>query len=182
MSKNKKENQQIKNKNKAERSRKRRNSHIPRWDRLDNTAHLFPVIAGESMTNTYRIAVELTEPVDVSQPIDYRQLYAQAIAALDNGERGYFNQEETQMIMESNKRFEAKSPMEQCFWSIFRAAGETEEGRYMTTSEIFMEMKSVYGSIFKINSLAVFGKCLSGIPELIRRKTSRGTEYFVVRA
>ena len=126
--------------------------------------------------------MELTEPVDVSQPIDYRQLYAQAIAALDNGERGYFNQEETQMIMESNKRFEVKSPMEQCFWSIFRAAGETEEGRYMTTSEIFMEMKSVYGSIFKINSLAVFGKCLSGIPELIRRKTHRGTEYFVVRA
>ncbi len=37
---------------------------IPRWDKLDNTAHLFPVIAGESMTNTYRIAVELFEPVD----------------------------------------------------------------------------------------------------------------------
>ncbi len=36
----------------------------PRWDRLDNTAHLFPVIAGESMTNTYRIAVELREEVD----------------------------------------------------------------------------------------------------------------------
>ena len=64
MSKNKKENQQIKNKNKAERPKKRRNSNIPRWDRLDNTAHLFPVIAGESMTNTYRIAVELTEEVD----------------------------------------------------------------------------------------------------------------------
>ena len=136
----------------------------------------------DSTGNRRFIAVELTEPVDVRQPIDYRQLYAQAIAALDNGERGYFNQEETQMIMESNKRFEVKSPMEQCFWSIFRAAGETEEGRYMTTSEIFMEMKSVYGSIFKINSLAVLGKCLSGIPELIRRKTSRGTEYFVVRA
>ena len=84
------------------------------------------------------------------------------------------------MIMESNKRFEAKSPMEQCFWSIFRAAGETEEGRYMPTSEIFMEMKSVYGSIFKINSLAVFGKSMSGIPELIHRKTRRGTEYFVL--
>ena len=28
-----------------------------RWDRLDNTAHLFPVIAGESMSNVYRISV-----------------------------------------------------------------------------------------------------------------------------
>lgn len=35
-----------------------------RWDKLDNTANLFPVIAGESMTNVYRISVELNEPVD----------------------------------------------------------------------------------------------------------------------
>lgn len=34
-----------------------------RWDRLDNTAHLFPVIAGESMSNVYRISVTLTEMI-----------------------------------------------------------------------------------------------------------------------
>lgn len=34
-----------------------------RWERLDNTAHLFPVIAGESMSNVYRISVTLKEPV-----------------------------------------------------------------------------------------------------------------------
>lgn len=34
-----------------------------RWERLDNTAHLFPVIAGESMTNVYRISVTLNELV-----------------------------------------------------------------------------------------------------------------------
>ena len=35
-----------------------------RWDKLDNTAHLFPVIAGERLSNTYRISVTLTEMVD----------------------------------------------------------------------------------------------------------------------
>ena len=35
-----------------------------RWDQLDNTAHLFPVIAGESMSNVYRISVTLTEQID----------------------------------------------------------------------------------------------------------------------
>ncbi len=35
-----------------------------RWDKLDNTAHLFPVIAGDSMSNVYRISVTLTELVD----------------------------------------------------------------------------------------------------------------------
>ncbi len=34
-----------------------------RWDKLDNTAHLFPSIAGESMTNVYRISVTLTEDI-----------------------------------------------------------------------------------------------------------------------
>jgi len=34
-----------------------------RWDKLDNTAHLFPIIAEESMSNVYRVSVALTEPV-----------------------------------------------------------------------------------------------------------------------
>lgn len=34
-----------------------------RWDKLDNTANLFPVIAGESMTNTYRISCTLREEI-----------------------------------------------------------------------------------------------------------------------
>ncbi len=35
-----------------------------KWDKLDNTANLFPVIAGERMTNTYRISAELDEDID----------------------------------------------------------------------------------------------------------------------
>ena len=35
-----------------------------KWDRLDNTAHLFPVIANESMSSVYRISVTLSEEVD----------------------------------------------------------------------------------------------------------------------
>lgn len=34
------------------------------WDKLDNTANLFPVIATENMTNVYRISVSMTEMVD----------------------------------------------------------------------------------------------------------------------
>ncbi len=41
----------------------RRRVREPKWDKLDNTAHLFPVIAGENMTNVYRISVILKEPV-----------------------------------------------------------------------------------------------------------------------
>lgn len=40
----------------------KRESEI-KWDKLDNTAHLFPVIAGESMSNVYRISVTLNEKI-----------------------------------------------------------------------------------------------------------------------
>ena len=34
------------------------------WDKLDNTALLFPVISSENRTNVYRIAAVMTEDVD----------------------------------------------------------------------------------------------------------------------
>lgn len=36
---------------------------LSRWERLDNTAHLFPIIATDDMSNVYRISVNLTEEV-----------------------------------------------------------------------------------------------------------------------
>ena len=43
--------------------RKIRTGHLA-WDKLDNTANLFPVIANEDMSNVYRISVTLTEEID----------------------------------------------------------------------------------------------------------------------
>lgn len=47
---------------KPKRARGRKEREI-KWDKLDNTAHLFPVIAGESMSNVYRIFVTLKEDI-----------------------------------------------------------------------------------------------------------------------
>ena len=63
-SKNKKQKLATANVKKEAPRQSRRREQTLRWDKLDNTAHLFPVIAGESMTNTYRIAAELNEEVD----------------------------------------------------------------------------------------------------------------------
>ncbi len=38
--------------------------HYTKWDKLDNTAHLFPVIAGEDMTNVYRMCIVLKEEIE----------------------------------------------------------------------------------------------------------------------
>ena len=44
-------------------SKKRRRNHTIEWEKLDNTANLFPAIATQNMTNVYRISVTLKEEV-----------------------------------------------------------------------------------------------------------------------
>lgn len=62
MEKGKKENNEVKEKKESKLPKKK--AHRPvRWDKLDNTAHLFPVIAGENMTNVFRISVTLKEEI-----------------------------------------------------------------------------------------------------------------------
>lgn len=40
------------------------NKKVKRWERFDNTAHLFPIIAAEDSSNVYRISVTLKEKVN----------------------------------------------------------------------------------------------------------------------
>ncbi len=44
-------------------SKKHKNNKELKFDRLDNTANLFPVVANESMTSVYRISATLTEDI-----------------------------------------------------------------------------------------------------------------------
>lgn len=43
---------------------RKQSKKLKRWERFDNTAHLFPIIATDDMSNVYRISVNLTEEVD----------------------------------------------------------------------------------------------------------------------
>ena len=51
------------------------------------------------------ICVELTHPIDVDTPIDYPQLYAEAMAALESGERCWFDEEETRQLEAHNSAY-----------------------------------------------------------------------------
>lgn len=44
--------------------RKKKRVYNLKWDKLDNTAQIFPVIAREGMSNVYRVAVILKEDID----------------------------------------------------------------------------------------------------------------------
>lgn len=47
-------------------NQKRKRGEEIKWGKLDNAAHLFPAIAGEGMSNVYRVSITLTEQIEQS--------------------------------------------------------------------------------------------------------------------
>ena len=125
------------------------------------------------------LGIELTGPIDISQNPNYEQIFAQALYALDHHEPYYFNDEQTQQILESNRQFQQLTPAEQYFNDCFEPAESEADGKYLTASAIFAHIKKIAGSDLRLNSLNHFGRTLSNIPNLQRKRTTKGTEYLV---
>lgn len=62
------------------------------------------------------ICVELTHAIDVDTPVDHAQLYAEALTALDSGERCWFTEEETRQLEAHNAPF----AVSQGVWALIR--------------------------------------------------------------
>lgn len=127
------------------------------------------------------LGVELTGPIDVSERPNYKQLYAQALAALERGDKPYFDAATTANIMTWNSRYQVEQPIEQCFFDSFTVAKDKTEGQYMSVAAIYKELKSKYGATLVGNSLISFGRKLKNIDGIIHRHSSNGTEYLIVR-
>ena len=127
------------------------------------------------------LGVELTGPIDVSERPNYKQLYAQALAALEYGDKPYFDAATTAKIMTWNSRYQVQQPIVQCFFDSFAVAKDETEGQYMSVAAIYKELKSKYGATLVGNSLISFGRKLKNIDGIIHRHSLNGTEYLIVR-
>lgn len=127
------------------------------------------------------LGVELTGPIDVSERPNYKQLYAQALAALERGDKPYFDAATTAKIMTWNSRYQVEQPIVQCFFDTFAVAKDKTEGQYMSVAAIYKELKSKYGASLVGNSLISFGRKLKNIDGMMHRHSSNGTEYLIVR-
>lgn len=126
------------------------------------------------------ICIEVTGVIDTSRPIDYDQLYAQAMYELDHNERYWFTTEDERIMTESNREFEQVSPEEQLFYRYFRPARENEEGEWLSPAEILEDMQKNSSKPLSAKKVSVFGRILQkhGIPS---KRVRRGTVYHVVR-
>lgn len=125
------------------------------------------------------IVVYLTGPIDCS-PIDYEQLYAQAMHDLSKGERHWFDTEEEKVMTENNQEFQVMPVAEQLFHGYFRAAEEGEEYEQLLAIEILEQLKRDSKMNVSICSIVEFGRILqkNKVPCV---HTKRGNIYKVVR-
>ena len=158
-------------------------SHVQEFPRMASfiaTSNMEDILSDPSGNRRF-LGVELTGPIDVSQLPNYEQLYAQALAALQAGEKTYFDAEQTKLIMASNRKFEVISPVDQYFNLYFDLTDDAKQGEYLTAAEIFQELKSHIGSSVKLSNLICFGRKLSQMPSIHRKRFNDGMRYLVVR-
>ena len=158
-------------------------SHVQEFPRMASfiaTSNMEDILSDPSGNRRF-LGVELTGPINVSQLPNYEQLYAQALAALQAGEKTYFDAEQTKLIMASNRKFEVISPVDQYFNLYFDLTDDVKLGEYLTAAEIFQELKSHIGSSVKLSNLISFGRKLSQMPSIHRKRFNDGMRYLVVR-
>ena len=158
-------------------------SHVQEFPRMASfiaTSNMEDILSNPSGNRRF-LGVELTGPIDVSQLPNYEQLYAQALAALQAGEKTYFDAEQTKLIMASNRKFEVISPVDQYFNLYFDLTDDAKQGEYLTAADIFQELKSHIGSSVKLSNLISFGRKLSQMPSIHRKRFNDGMRYLVVR-
>lgn len=112
-------------------------------------------------------------------PIDYNQLYAQAMHEIDSGVRYWFDQEEEQIMTENNREFEQISAEEQFFDRYFRIAENDNEGEWISPAEILNRLKRYTGIPSSSGRVNAFGRILRK-HEIPLRRTRFGMLYHVV--
>ena len=156
-------------------------SHVMEFPRLASfiaTSKMKDILSDPSGNRRF-IGVELTGPIDVSVRPNYQQLFAQALSALRNGEKSYFDAQQVKLIMKSNSQFEIIQPIDQYFLLYFELVEDEKEGEYLTAAEIFDYLKKQIGSSLKVNSLMGFGRKLANMSELKHKRFADGMKYLV---
>ena len=126
------------------------------------------------------ICVRLSGVIDVEEPIDYPQLYAQAQAALRNGERWWFDAREEAALTLQNREFERVSPMEQTFLQAFGVPAMQDEGEWFTSEQLLQVLHREWHLPLSDTNRVGLGRIMKklSVPSV---RTKLGMRYRVVR-
>ncbi|NDV83524.1 BT4734/BF3469 family protein [Bacteroides sp. 51] len=125
------------------------------------------------------ICIEVIGMIDYTQPVDYKQLYAQAVQAIRNDERYWFTHEEEAYITQSNRRFTVSTPEMEVVDLYFRSPASNEAYKELTCGEIIRKVQYKDPNFKCSRTTAMtLGRALKG--RFPNRRASRGQLYKVV--
>ena len=124
------------------------------------------------------ICIEVKGRTDNTQPIDYEQLYAQALAALEKGDRYWLTYEEEQVQMQANEKFTQRPLVEDLFYRFFRIASP-KEGKEMSAGEIYLVLQQRSDIKLPPSKVGRFGSFLKTVG-LLTHNTNKGNLYRVI--
>ena len=128
------------------------------------------------------ICIEVTEPIRTEITFNYRQLYAQAMQALNQGERYWLDDADEELLKQENRQFEQTTPLEAALCSMTRRARNEREGE----EETLMEIAEQLNKRSRILKLKLTTGNISYLGRLMRkygftsRRTNRGMLYRIV--
>lgn len=110
------------------------------------------------------LVVEVQEPIDMTQEIDYEQLYAQLMVEIHNDEPLYFDAERERIIQEHNKNYIEELPLATMFENVFAVAPRGAECEELTSTDILLLIKERYKTGIQVNksTSTQLGKYLGG--------------------
>jgi len=155
--------------------------HVEEFPRLASfiaTANVTDILTDPTGNRRF-IGIELTGPIDTSYRINYYQLYAQAMALLDQGEPYWLDEEQTRLVMESNLQFQRRSAVELYFFECFAIPDTFNDGEWMSPTAIYQHLRKVAGSAIGNVGIVTFGRFLSNIDGLQRRRIRSGNQYLL---
>lgn len=132
--------------------------------------------------NRRYICVEVTAPIRTETPIDYAQLYAEAVELIRKGERYWLDDDDEALLRVSNGAFEAMTPLEVLLQDTFLPARENGDGAELLSMPQMLEVLSQHKAFNRkqMNSLVHLGRALMKLGFQSKRK-STGTYYWVKR-
>ena len=82
--------------------------------------------------------------IDFQTPVEYAQVYAQLVQEVEQGERYWLNDEETQRLMQHNLQYQRMNGLGEMLMAVVAKPANDEEGRWMSLAEISALLKQTF--------------------------------------
>ena len=152
---------------------------MPRFASFIATTNLPDVLSDPSGSRRF-VGVYVDGDIDTRHTPNHPQLFAQAMAELDEGARYWLDAEETFVLMEHNRQFQMRSDALSFFLEYFAPAKDEANGVWMTAAQLLSEVKRQAGAAMKhIPTVIKFARELRSLPD-IQVRAAHGSDRYLV--